>query len=279
MEKIYPVILCGGLGSRLWPLSRPSYPKQYLKIDCKESKTFLQETAYRLKENNLFDQPLIICNEEHRFLVAEQMRQIDTKPKSIILEPFGRNTLPAIALSAFKLNKEGYDPLMVILPSDHVIKNNEKFIEVILKSANFAEKGNIITFGVKPEYPETGYGYIESEKSLNYEDCNPEKNIKISRKAKLRTCKKTNYKNNFHGIVEYFFKTSSFLKELKEKCPKIFSICKEAISNKINDLDFERIDKELFSNCPSISIDNGIMEKTTSGLVVPLNIGWSDAGD
>ena len=96
MEKIYPVILCGGLGSRLWPLSRPSYPKQYLKIDSKESKTFLQETAYRLKKNNFFDQPLIICNEEHRFLVAEQMRQIDTKPKSIILEPFGRNTLPAI---------------------------------------------------------------------------------------------------------------------------------------------------------------------------------------
>ena len=280
MEKIYPVILCGGLGSRLWPLSRPSYPKQYLKIDSKESKTFLQETAYRLKKNNFFDQPLIICNEEHRFLVAEQMRQIDTKPKSIILEPFGRNTLPAIALSAFKLNQEGSDPLMVILPSDHVIKNNEKFIEVILKSANFAEKGNIITFGVKPEYPETGYGYIESEKSLNYEDCNPERILRFLEKPNLELAKELIIKKQFSwnsGI--FFFKTSSFLKELKEKCPKIFSICKEAISNKINDLDFERIDKELFSNCPSISIDNGIMEKTTSGLVVPLNIGWSDAGD
>ena len=280
MEKIYPVILCGGLGSRLWPLSRPSYPKQYLKIGHEGSKTFLQETACRLKKNNTFESPLIICNEEHRFLVAEQMRQINTEPKSIILEPFGRNTLPAVALSAFKLHKEGDDNLMIILPSDHVIKNNEKFIEVILKSAELAKKDNIITFGVKPEYAETGYGYIESENLLNYEVCNPERILRFLEKPNLEVAKKLIIKKQFSwnsGI--FLFKTSFFLRELKEKCPKIFSICKEAISKKIIDLDFERIDKELFSHCPSVSIDNGIMEKTNSGLVVPLNIGWSDAGN
>ncbi len=279
MKKIFPVILCGGLGSRLWPLSRPSYPKQYLKIDHKESKTFLQETAQRLN-NNQFAPPLIICNEEHRFLVAEQMREIDTKPLSIILEPCGRDTLPAIAMSAFKLSEEGDDPLMMVLPSDHIVKNNQKFIEIILENAKHADKGNILTFGVNPEYPETGYGYIQSEKELNYEFCKPEKISRFIEKPNLELAEKLILEKRFSwnsGI--FFFKASIFLKELREKSPEIFSICKKSISNKIIDLDFERINKDLFSNCPTLSIDKGIMEKTDLGLVVPLNIGWSDAGN
>tara|TARA_Y100000739_G_C20604230_1_gene464661 strand:+ start:1113 stop:2546 length:1434 start_codon:yes stop_codon:yes gene_type:complete len=280
MNKIFPVILCGGQGSRLWPLSRPSYPKQYLKIDHQNSKTFLQETAKRFNFKNVFTPPLIICNEEHRFLVAEQMREINTKPLSILLEPFGRDTLPAIAISAFKLSEEADDPLMIILPSDHIIKNNKKFIEIILKTAEYADQGNIITFGVNPEYPEAGYGYIQSEKKLNYEVCKPEKISRFIEKPNLNLANKLILDKKFSwnsGI--FFFKTSVFLKELKEKCPEIFDICKKSISNKIIDLDFERITKDLFSNCPSISIDKGIMEKTNLGLVVPLNIGWSDAGN
>ena len=161
--KILPIILCGGSGSRLWPLSRESFPKQYLSINSNDGKTFLQKTQERLKGLENVEDPIIICNEAHRFIVAEQLREINISPKKIILEPFGRNTAPAIAISSILALEDYEDINLLILSADHEIKNVERFLEVIKKGIEYSENNNLVTFGVAPTRPETGYGYIESE--------------------------------------------------------------------------------------------------------------------
>ena len=166
-NKILPVVLCGGSGTRLWPLSRSSYPKQFLSLNKNTQNTFLQETIGRLNGLANLSDPLIICNEEHRFIVAEQMRNNNINPKSIILEPFGRNTAPAITIAALRALNYGEDPHLLILSADHFIQNNRKFLEVINAGIKFSNENKIITFGVPPISPETGYGYIEIDKRLN----------------------------------------------------------------------------------------------------------------
>ena len=161
VNTLIPVILCGGSGTRLWPLSRESFPKQYLTIDGNYKKSFLQKTQLRLKGLKNIENPLIICNEEHRFIAAEQMREIDIKPKRILLEPFGRNTAPAITLSALLSLEEYTNPNLLILSADHEIKDIEKFIKVVETGIKYSEEGKLVTFGVIPESPETGYGYIK----------------------------------------------------------------------------------------------------------------------
>ena len=161
--KILPVILCGGSGSRLWPLSRESYPKQYLSLNSNDGKTFLQKTQERLIGLDNVEDPIIICNEAHRFIVAEQLRAINVSPKKIILEPFGRNTAPAIAISSILALEDYEDINLLILSADHEIKNVERFLEVIKKGLNILENNNLVTFGITPTQPETGYGYIQSE--------------------------------------------------------------------------------------------------------------------
>ena len=163
---IVPIILCGGSGTRLWPLSRKSYPKQFLNFNSNNNYSLLQNTVKRVKDKNLFKNPILICNEEHRFIVAEQMRQINVKPTAIILEPFSRNTAPAITLSAlFSLNLEKNSNIL-ILSSDHLINDEQKFIEIINLGFQYSNAGRLVTFGVIPNKPETGYGYIESENIL-----------------------------------------------------------------------------------------------------------------
>jgi len=278
-NKILPVILCGGTGTRLWPLSRASFPKQYLDINPQDSISFLQETVNRLKTSDFIDNPIIICNEEHRFIVAEQLRQINIKAKSILLEPIGRNTAPAITTACIKGIESESDPYMLVLPADHIIKDKKKFIKVIYKAINYVESGKIVTFGITPFRPETGFGYIESENPLNDENLNGEKIIRFIEKPNSKKAQEFITDRRFawnSGI--FLFKASVYLNEISKRFPDIYRYCKESISRKELDLDFQRIEKKSFSLCDDISIDKAIMEKTDLGIVLPMSTGWSDIG-
>ena len=278
-RNIIPVILCGGTGTRLWPLSRKSYPKQFLSIDSNTNKSLLQSTQERIKNIQGINRPILICNEEHRFIVAEQMREIKVNPQSIILEPFGRNTAPAIALGVIKAKLISSNSIALILPADHVIGNLEKFISIIEESIKIAEKGYIITFGVKPTKAETGYGYIEADdkKILDDLEFSPIKNFieKPDQKKANELIKNKKFLWN-SGI--FLANVDLLINEFKKFAPEIFLKCHKSITESNNDLDFLRVSKEVFSCCPEGSFDIEIMEKTKLGIVCPLNIDWSDVG-
>ena len=277
--KIIPIILCGGTGTRLWPLSRASFPKQYLEIKPKESKSFFQETINRIKLYENIDDPIVICNEDHRFIVAEQMRKINVKPKSILLEPFGRNTAPAITVASLKAIENDANSIILVLPSDHIIREPNKFIKVISKAVSYAKRGNLITFGITPNKAETGFGYIESEKELKSENLNGEKIIRFIEKPNIEKAKKLIKEKRFSwnsGI--FLFKANSYLRELKLYYPDMYELSKKSLLNNKLDFGFQRLDKETFSLCEKISVDKAIMEKTNFGMVLPLDAGWSDIG-
>ncbi len=274
--QLYPVILSGGVGSRLWPLSRGMYPKQYHNLENNYS--LLQNTYLRLKGINNLENPIIICNDEQRFIVAEQMRKIDVKPKSIILEPMGRNTAPAIALAALHALESNSDPFLLILSADHKIENPKEFRQTIEKSLIDAEKDSLITFGVVPNKPETGYGYIEANEvfSDNLISSSIKKFIeKPNKKLADQLFKDKRYLWN-SGI--FLFKASIILKELEKYEPELVNTCKNSLLKSKKDLDFIRLDKESFKSCADISIDIAVMERTNLGKVVPLKVGWSDLG-
>ena len=277
-KKILPIILSGGTGSRLWPLSRASFPKQYLSLDGESEYSLLQNTFLRLKDVIFAENPLIVTNEEQRFIVAEQMRALKIKPKSILLEPFGKNTCPAIALSALIAQEEGEDPLLLILPSDHKINDNKEFIKSISQGVDHADDGRIVVFGVTPTAPEAGFGYIESLNELSEKN----KVSKVKRfveKPDILTAEKFIRKKQFSwnsGI--FLFKASTILKELNSYNPDILMFCKDALIGGSKDFDFRRVDKEIFMKCPNSSIDVSIMEKTNLATVISLNCGWSDLG-
>ena len=184
-NKIFPVILCGGSGSRLWPLSRQSYPKQFLSINSDNPESLLQQTQKRILNLENLTPPIIICNEEHRFIVAEQMREIKVKPNSIILEPFGRNTCPAIALAALEALKTEVDPTLLVLSSDHEIKNETKFQNVIKYGLQYTNDDRLVTFGIIPSSPETGYGYIKSEKPFSKDEFQGHQILEFTEKPNL----------------------------------------------------------------------------------------------
>ena len=279
-QAICPVILCGGSGTRLWPLSRESYPKQYLNLNSSNTKSLLQNTSERLKGLKNLLGPILICNEEHRFIVAEQMREINTTPLSIMLEPFGRNTAPAITLAALKALECNRDPILLVLSSDHEIKNKTKFIKAINAGLKYAENNNLVTFGVIPTKPETGYGYIKAESPFMEGEALVGKKIeKFTEKPNLKTAlefiKDKTYTWN-SGI--FTFRAKDILYEIKKFSPDIYSACEETIKKSELDLDFMRLDKYSFKDCPNISIDTAVMEKTNKGTVLPLDVGWSDIG-
>jgi mannose-1-phosphate guanylyltransferase len=269
---ITPVIMAGGTGSRLWPLSRKLMPKQFLKISSEYS--MIQETVIRL--NGLaVNAPLCICNEEHRFIVAEQMREINALGK-IILEPVGRNTAPAIALAALSLLEQGDDAVMLVLAADHVIKNQVEFQNVVRKSVALAKDGKLVTFGIVPSHAETGYGYIH--KGDTCFDIAFDVN-KFVEKPDLETAK--TYLSSGEYLWNsgmFMFKASRYIEELEKYNPEILNACKKAIGHTSADMDFIRVDKEAFSLCPDDSIDYAVMEKTDSAVVVPLDANWNDIG-
>ncbi len=278
-QPIIPVILCGGSGTRLWPLSRESFPKQYLSIGKENNNSLLQRTQSRIKSLKNIKDPLLICNEDHRFIVAEQMREINVKPNCILLEPFGKNTGPAIALAALKSIQSYEDPILLVMSSDHEIENKEKFINVLNYGIDFAKQDRLLTFGVIPTSPEIGYGYIKAKKSLDPEILEGVSIDRFLEKPNLDLAEELIKDKRFtwnSGI--FMFKAHKILEELKEYSPDIVKYCTQSIRESKNDLDFLRIDKNQFKKCPNISIDIAVMEKTNNGTVIPLNVGWSDIG-
>ena len=278
-NTILPVILCGGSGTRLWPISRESFPKQYLKINPFDDRSLLQKTQERILslENTL--NPILICNEEHRFIAAEQMREINVKPNKILLEPFGRNTAPAIALAALNAVEQNNNPHLLVLSADHEIKNNQKFLDVIKKGLDYSNEDKLVTFGIIPTSPETGFGYIEGIKQF---EKNQVEGIKIKRfveKPNLELAKKFLKDKSFTWNSGMFlFKAETILSALAKYSPEVLENCKNSIKEKYYDYDFQRLNKDAFEKCPDISIDVAIMEKTKKGYVLPLEAGWSDIG-
>jgi len=269
---IQPVVMAGGTGSRLWPLSRQLRPKQFLSF-INES-TMLQQTLSRL--DGLEQQPpIVICNEEHRFLVAEQLRQINVKNGQILLEPIGRNTAPAIALSALAATQQGEDPLLLILAADHIIEDIEKLHVSINQAIVLAEQGHLVTFGVVPTHAETGYGYIHRGQELG-------EGFKVKRFVeKPNATTAATYLTSGEYLWNsgmFLFQASRYLEELEKFQPNILKACRAAIANTDNDLDFTRINAEAFARCPDESIDYAVMERTDKAAVIPLDASWSDIG-
>jgi len=285
---IIPVILSGGSGTRLWPLSRELYPKQLLPLVGKS--TMLQATVARLSGIPDITEPLIVANESHRFMIAQQMQQINAAPSAIMLEPVGRNTAPAAAVAALHASSKGKDPLLLVLPADHVIRDTAAFQAAVTEGVKYAMNGKLITFGIVPIAPETGYGYIKKGKELKVEG----KGLKAKGKESLirafgvarfeekpSPAKAQSFVRSGDYLWNsgmFMFRASAYLKELKCHAPKILKACEKALKNSVKDFDFLRLDEKTFSKCPGDSIDYAVMEKTKAAVVIPLDAGWSDVG-
>ncbi|TDF42097.1 mannose-1-phosphate guanylyltransferase/mannose-6-phosphate isomerase [Alteromonadaceae bacterium M269] len=268
-----PIILAGGTGSRLWPKSRAALPKQFLNLVSEQS--MLQETVTRL--DGVEHAPAIfICNEAHRFLVAEQVRQQNLEHSGILLEPVGRNTAPAIALAALHATVNGEDPLLLVLAADHVISNTTAFHQAINEAKVLAESGKLVTFGIVPDAPNTGYGYIkrgDAGQNGGYDVA------QFVEKPDLETAE--GYVDSglyYWNSGMFMFRASRYLEELKKFAPEMLSICQQSIATETTDLDFVRVEKAIFETCPDDSIDYVVMEKTSEAAVIPMDAGWSDVG-
>lgn len=266
------VVMAGGNGSRLWPLSRSKFPKQFINLTSQSS--MLKETIQRVP-GKYSNSPYIICNDETRFLVAEEINDIKINNPNIILEPVGRNTAAAIALAAIDILKKGKDSIIIALSADQIIEDQSAFHEALNKALVVAEKDKLVTFGIVPTNPETGYGYIKqgNKLTIGYEV------EKFVEKPNYTDAKKYLETGNYlwnSGI--FAFKASVYLSELKKFNPKIFNICEKAIQQSTEDLDFIRLSKEIFQQCPDLSIDYAVMENTLESVVIPLKAGWSDVG-
>ncbi|CAN7247278.1 mannose-1-phosphate guanylyltransferase/mannose-6-phosphate isomerase [Massilia sp. LjRoot122] len=274
--KICPVILSGGVGTRLWPLSRAVMPKQLLPLVT--DKTMLQETALRVHDCQRFTAPLVVCGNEHRFLVAEQLREVGIAPQGILLEPVGRNTAPAIATAALYLHAQDPDAIMLVLPADHVIEKNDAFLRSVDRAAALVQNGSLVTFGIVPNSPDTGYGYIQRGQLIG----GSADSYRIE-----RFVEKPDH-NTAEGFLSaggyywnsgmFMFRADRFLAEIAQHAPAIAEATKLAMQSAYRDLDFCRLDGAAFAACPSNSIDYAVMEHTSSGVVIAADIGWSDVG-
>ncbi|EPZ8123186.1 mannose-1-phosphate guanylyltransferase/mannose-6-phosphate isomerase [Yersinia enterocolitica] len=273
---LLPVIMAGGTGSRLWPMSRELYPKQFLRLHGVNS--MLQETVNRL-EGISVREPVVICNEEHRFLVAEQLRQINKLSHNIILEPVGRNTAPAIALAALNAVSQGDDPIMLVLAADHIINDCDAFHQAVTRAIPFAKKDSLVTFGIVPTGPETGYGYIQRGETTVNDISEAFKVKRFVEKPNLETAEQYISSGEYYWNSGMFmFRAKRYIQELDKFRPDILDACKAAMKDSDSDKDFITIDKDKFSACPDESIDYAVMEQTSNAVVVPLDAGWSDVG-
>ncbi|MCC4586104.1 mannose-1-phosphate guanylyltransferase/mannose-6-phosphate isomerase [Xanthomonas melonis] len=271
MSDVLPIILSGGSGTRLWPLSRESYPKQFLPLIG--DKSMLQSTWLRAAPV-AGHAPIVVANEEHRFMAAEQLQQLGVKPSAILLEPKGRNTAPAIAVAALEATRDGADPLLLVLPSDHVIGNEAAFQAGVKVAAEAAAQGKLVTFGIKPTAPETGYGYIKAGAGAGVSAVD-----RFVEKPDLATAQSYLASGEYYWNSGMFlFRASRYLEELRKFHPAIADACQQAWQNGKRDADFTRLDKDAFGASPSDSIDYAVMEKTADAVVVPLDAGWNDVG-
>jgi len=274
--SIIPVILCGGSGTRLWPLSRDSYPKQFLHL--LENQSLFQATVERLR-GITSENPVAVTNDKHRFLVAEQLREINQKAE-ILLEPMGRNTAPAIAAAAIRALKNESSPMLLVLPSDHHIEQVDVFSEAVQTGAQAAKDGKLVTFGVVPTRAETGYGYIHAETKPLYNTEQPVYTVNgFKEKPDSQTAEQYLTSGEyFWNSGMFLFRADRYLEELEKFAPEILTSCQQAVEKGQDDLDFFRLDKDSFGSCPADSIDYAVMEKTDAACVVPLDAGWNDVG-
>ncbi len=272
---IYPVILSGGVGSRLWPISRSLYPKQLLPLVSDQP--MMLETALRVRGGEDFAAPIIVSNDEHRFIIAQQMRDAGIAPLAHILEPQGRNTAPAAAAAAAFVQAQDAKGILLILPADHHISNTEAFLGAIAKGATLAEDGHLVTFGVLPSGPETGYGYIKRGKAI--EGTGAYSVERFVEKPDLETAKSYLAEGGYDWNAGIFmFRADTILDEMRMHCPEIAARASEAVIKGVRDLDFLRLDAEAFDASPSNSIDYAVMEHAANVAVVPADMGWSDIG-
>jgi len=272
MTALVPVILSGGSGTRLWPLSREAHPKQFLPLLGERS--LLQQTWLRLRGLPGAESPLVVANEEHRFLVAEQLRQVGATPAALILEPVGRNTAPAIAVAALQAQAKGEDPVLLVLPSDHVIVDEPGFRAAVLQALPAAEAGRLVTFGIVPTAAETGYGYIKAApgEGLRAVERFVEKPDAATAQAYLADG------GYYWNSGMFAFRASRYLEELAASRPEMVEAARSALAKAKPDADFLRLDKDAFSASPSDSIDYAVMEKTRHAAVLPIAVGWNDVG-
>jgi len=280
---LIPVVLSGGSGTRLWPLSRELYPKQLLPLVGE--RTMLQETVARLAGVADVGAPVVVCNESHRFMVAEQLRGFGSPPQAIVLEPVGRNTAPAVAVAALvalgraapaangRVGEE--DPVLLVLPADHVIRDVESFREAVAAGRAAAEQGKLVTFGVVPDRPETGYGYIRRARGEGPAYPVAEFVEKPDLATAVRYVQSGEY---FWNSGMFMFRARTYLAELRQHAPAMLAACEAAVAAATRDLDFTRLPPAEFGACPADSVDYAVMEKTTAAVVVPLDAGWSDVG-
>jgi mannose-1-phosphate guanylyltransferase/mannose-6-phosphate isomerase len=274
--QIHPVILSGGSGTRLWPMSRTFYPKQLLPLVGETS--LLQQAAARVAEAPGFAAPLIIANEEHRFIIAEQLREIDVAPQGLLLEPIGRNTAPAACVAALWLAERDPDALMLLMPSDHAIADEPAFLAAVETAAAAARGGALATFGIAPERPETGYGYIERGAPLGDGE-GAFAVVRFVEKPDLAAAERYIAAGDYFwnsGI--FLFPAALYLSELKRLRPEMIAACRAALNGARRDEDFVRLDKQAFADCPADSIDYAVMEHTERAAVVTVRMGWSDLG-
>ncbi|MBQ4378185.1 MAG: mannose-1-phosphate guanylyltransferase/mannose-6-phosphate isomerase [Treponema sp.] len=268
---IIPVILSGGSGTRLWPLSRADYPKQL--IPLAGEKTMIQQTIERVQGLNTAS-PIVVCNEKHRFIIAEQLREIGIEHAPIIIEPVAKNTAPAIVAACIHAEKIDPESVVLVLPSDHCIENTQAFVEAARIAVQEAQTGSLVTFGITPTFAATGYGYIESSSKGTTGTVK-----RFVEKPDEATAQKYLDSGNFYWNSGMFvFKASSFLDEVKTLCPEIYEATAKSMEKASVDSDFIRLEKDSFTKNPSISIDYAVMEKTKHGKVVPLDAGWNDVG-
>src|SRR4051812_44434493 len=273
---IYPVILSGGSGTRLWPMSRSLYPKQLLALFGESS--LLQQTVLRVAGKPEFATPLIVANEEHRFIIAEQLREVGAAPEALLLEPIGRNTAPAACVAALRIAERAPEALMLVMPSDHAIADAEAFREAVERAAIAARNGLLVTFGIAPERAESGYGYIAKGQAI--EGCEGAFALAgfVEKPDPAHAERYVASGDYFWNSGVFLFPVSLYLSELERLRPDMLAACKGALAAARADSDFVRLDKAAFEKCPCDSIDHAVMEHTASAAVLPVAIGWSDLG-
>ncbi|MEQ1647094.1 MAG: mannose-1-phosphate guanylyltransferase/mannose-6-phosphate isomerase [Hyphomicrobiaceae bacterium] len=277
-SAIYPVILSGGSGTRLWPLSRAMYPKQFIRFNGEEV-SFLSETLHRLRAEDGFQKPIILCNNDHRFLVKAELEQSKVACKAIILEPVARNTAPAIAIAALEVASESPNGVIVVMPSDHAIKETAKFVEAVKRAAKVAATGKLVMFGIKPDSAHTGYGYIRRGNDLEGFKGAAFMVDQFFEKPDAKTAQAYVADGNFFwnsGIFVLHART--FLEELARLNPRIIDAAKQALVKAEEDLGFLRLDRQSFALAPNTSIDYAVMEKTAAAVMLPIDVGWNDVG-
>jgi mannose-1-phosphate guanylyltransferase/mannose-1-phosphate guanylyltransferase/mannose-6-phosphate isomerase len=276
---IIPIILAGGTGTRLWPLSRKLYPKQLIAL--LDDKTLIQNTVNHVADLEDVQAPIVICNEEHRFMVAEQMREAGVKPQSIILEPFGRNTAPAVTIAALSIAASQPQANLLVLPADHLIQDTAKFHEAVRQACEMAQADRLVTFGIVPTAPETGYGYIRKGERIQSgpDSLEISKIERFVEKPDAQTAKSYLESGDYLWNSGMFvFKAQTLLDEMGAYAPEIVEACRQALATAGADLDFLRLGADAFGRCPEDSIDYAVMERTSKGAVIPLSSGWNDLG-